>query len=209
MHINKINQKRYIGLTSQTPEQRWRKGEGYKGSTHFYNAIKKYGWDEFDHKILATELTKEEACKLEIELIEMYRTTDEKYGYNLKSGGLAGSHHEETRKKLHDMFVGRIFSEETKQKIRESCKGKAHRPPAKETIEKIRNSKIGHAVSEETKEKLRKAFGKAIICVETQEVFPSITEAAEKINKNKTTISAVLRGRNKTAGGLHWQYQTQ
>ena len=39
-HISPSN-KRYIGITCQTPEQRWRNGEGYKGSTAFYNAIKK------------------------------------------------------------------------------------------------------------------------------------------------------------------------
>lgn len=209
MHTNKINQKRYIGLTGQAPEQRWRKGEGYKGSTHFYNAIKKYGWDKFEHKILASELTKEEACRLEIKLIEKYQTTNEMYGYNLKSGGQAGKHHEETKQKLHDMFTGRVFSEQTKQKMRESCKKREHHPHSKETIEKIRQSKIGHEVREETRKKLRDVFGKSVVCVETREVFPSITEAANKINKNKTTISAVLHGRNKTAGGYHWKYLTQ
>ena len=48
MHINKINNKKYIGITSKKPEKRWRKdGEGYKTSPHFYNSIKKYGWDNF------------------------------------------------------------------------------------------------------------------------------------------------------------------
>lgn len=38
-HRNKINGKVYIGITMQTPEQRWRHGEGYKSSPHFYAAI--------------------------------------------------------------------------------------------------------------------------------------------------------------------------
>ena len=39
-HINKINNKIYIGVTKQKPEQRWAHGEGYKNNTHFYSAIK-------------------------------------------------------------------------------------------------------------------------------------------------------------------------
>lgn len=209
MHINKINKKRYIGLTSQAPEQRWKKGEGYKGCPHFYYAIKKYGWGGFEHRIVASDLTKEEACNMEISLIKEYKTTDEAYGYNLDSGGQAGKHSEETKQKLHDMFTGKIVSEETKRKIKESCKHRSRRSHTKETIEKIRQAKVGHGVTQETREKLRNAFGKAVVCIETGEVFSSITAAAKSIGKDKTTISAVLHGRNQTAGGFHWEYQTQ
>ena len=47
-HKNKINGKVYIGITMQDPERRWRHGEGYKSSPHFYAAIQKYGWDNFE-----------------------------------------------------------------------------------------------------------------------------------------------------------------
>lgn len=209
MHVNKSNEKKYIGLTSQPPEQRWRKGEGYKGCSHFYKAIKKYGWDGFEHRIVAEALTKEEACKMEISLIEKYKTTNETYGYNLESGGQAGKHNDKTKQKLHDIFVGRVFTDETKQKMKEACKNRVRRSHSKETIEKMRQAKIGHEVTEETRAKLRNVFGKPVVCVEIQEVFPSIVKAAEKIGKNKTTISAVLHGRNQTAGGYHWKYLTQ
>ena len=87
VHINKINEKKYIGITSQEPKVRWANGSGYKGCTAFYNAIQKYGWDEFDHKILFKDLTLDEACEKEIELIEKYQTTNKKYGYNISKGG--------------------------------------------------------------------------------------------------------------------------
>ena len=67
MHKNKINGKVYIGITYQNVKYRWRKnGEGYK-KQKFYNAIKKYGWDNFEHIILFENLTFEEACLKEQE----------------------------------------------------------------------------------------------------------------------------------------------
>ena len=45
--------KSYIGQTSRDPEKRARRGEGYKDSPKFYNAIKKYGFDSFQFEILS------------------------------------------------------------------------------------------------------------------------------------------------------------
>lgn len=89
-HISPSN-KKYIGITCQTPEQRWRNGNGYKQSTAFYNAIQKYGWENFQHNILFENLTAEEAIEKEKELIQKYKTFDKNYGYNILSGGELGS----------------------------------------------------------------------------------------------------------------------
>ena len=44
IHNNKINHKKYIGITKQKPEYRWGyNGCNYKESPHFWNAIQKYG----------------------------------------------------------------------------------------------------------------------------------------------------------------------
>lgn len=49
---------------------------------------------------------------------------------------------------------------------------------------------------------------KKVICVETQEIFNSIKEAAQKYGINPSAISGVCRCRPKynTAGGLTWRY---
>lgn len=82
------NGKVYIGITNQKPSRRWGKnGQGYKENDYFYRAIKKHGWNNFRHIIIADGLTEEEACELEIKLIEKYNSTDRSCGYNRHFGG--------------------------------------------------------------------------------------------------------------------------
>lgn len=96
------NKKVYIGITCQKPNERWRNGKGYKKSQiKIRNAIKKYGWENIEHKILYIGLSKEEAEQKEIELIGFY-----------------GKHHsEETKKNLSELAKKRKHAKETKNKI--------------------------------------------------------------------------------------------
>lgn len=89
MHTNIQNQKKYIGQTvfGNDIGKRWRNGEGYKGCTAFYRAIQKYGWNGFEHEIIASNLTQDEANHFEELLIQLLDTTNPKFGYNLKTGG--------------------------------------------------------------------------------------------------------------------------
>lgn len=145
MHRNKINDKKYIGITSQRPENRWGKGNGYYRNKHFYNSIQKYGWDNFDHIIIAQELSKEEAVKMEKELILKYETTNRDKGYNIGLGGEGvESLSEETKEKIRQSHLGTKLSEETKRKISESRKGE-------------KNWRYGVKLSEKHKEILLKA----------------------------------------------------
>ena len=205
VHTNKINGKKYVGLTSQDPERRWKHGYGYKGSTYFYNAIQKYGWDSFTHEIIADNLSKKEAQDMESKLIVEYKTQNENFGYNLESGGSAPQHSDATIEKLRLLNKSRIVSEETKKKMREADKLRPIHKHTEEAKLKISAAKIGHKVSDETKEKLRKAFSQKVICVEMNKIFNSMKEAAEYFDLSKCTISAVIKGRNKTAGGYHWK----
>ena len=51
-----------------------------------------------------------------------------------------------------------------------------------------------------------KTTAKSIRCVETQEVFKSLREAAEFFGIHSSGIGHALNGRNKTAGGCHWEF---
>lgn len=138
-HTNKLNGKCYIGITSKKPEVRWAKGVGYQQNRHFWNAIQKYGWGGFDHEILVTGLSREEACALEIELIAQHGSF-EPGGYNQTIGG-EGSN-------------GWKMSDEQKAKISVRNKGKK-RPP--EIGEMIRRRSLGAKASAETRAKMSKA----------------------------------------------------
>ena len=180
VHINKVNGKRYYGITCQKVNRRWRNGKRYSYNQHFWNAINKYGWDNFEHIVIARGLTEEEAKWLEIELIREWDTTNKDKGYNISLGGDGGSGHEvtkETRKKISESLKGRTFSEEHRKNISKAGKGK-------------------HKGKNTTK----------IYCVELDMYFNSVTEAGDYVDCNDSNISSVLTGNNKTAGGYHWLY---
>lgn len=100
VHRNKVNNKVYVGITSQNAKRRWINGKGYKKQPKFYNAIEKYGWDNFEHTIVAEGLTRYQACKLEQQLINELHSIDDKYGYNIGLGGEGPeSVSDETKKK--------------------------------------------------------------------------------------------------------------
>lgn len=191
MHINKESRKVYIGITCQKPEVRWRvDGSGYVGSTYFWSAIQKYGWENFEHKIVLNGLSRDEACTKEIELIELYDSTNPMKGYNLSKGGDLGGYgievSEETRRKISDANKGRTISEETRQKISQSEKGKFVSDETRQKLSDALKGKYvgensplyGVPLSEEHKQKNREAH---------------IGKCASKETKQKMSLSHKAR----------------
>ena len=81
------NGKSYIGMTCSSIKRRAQNGKGYLTQRVFYNAIKKYGWDNIKHEVLEEKLSHKEACEKEKYYISKYKTTDRRCGYNITSGG--------------------------------------------------------------------------------------------------------------------------
>lgn len=101
---------------------RWKNGKGYLSLTngeyrqpHFAKAILKYGWDNFDHEVVASHLTKEEANTFEVLLINKLHTTDKECGYNICSGG-----------NLSDNQRGKKFTAEHKKKLSDAKNKSKH-----------------------------------------------------------------------------------
>jgi group I intron endonuclease len=88
---NKINRKKYIGMTARTLEERWsshlsaaRNGSPYR----FHSAIRKYGEDAFDAEVLFYDLDIDSCRTIEEQTIQEYNTMID--GYNAKPGGCGG-----------------------------------------------------------------------------------------------------------------------
>lgn len=233
-HINKINNKSYIGITCKDVNIRWRKyGQGYKNNFHFWNAIQKYGWDNFEHIVLFTDLTRDEACKREILLIAIFNTQNQDLGYNVSKGG-------------DSSFAGITLSEEHRRKISEAKKGKPGPKHTQESKMKMSQSKLGplnpnynkHIIwSDRTKKKLsiskmgdlNPMFGKygkdnpksIPICQCDMEwrviaIFWSTHEAERITGVRAGNISSVCTQAptsngyvRHTAGGYRWRYATE
>lgn len=220
-HITPSN-KRYIGITKQTPEKRWKNGSGYKLCTAFNRAIQKYGWDNITHNIIASRLTKDEACKLEQYYIALYDTANPLHGYNLTSGGESYTPNDEWRNraseshlkyyqnnpdakaKISERQIGKIATESTRIKMSEARKRYIEAHP--EAREKCGATFRGKKRSKENCEKLKVANQKKVMCVETGVIFHSIQDAATFANVCRTSVSNYLTGRSKTCGGYHFEY---
>lgn len=125
----------YIGITKRDdPKKRWKYGHGYVHNKYFYNAILKYGWNNIEHQILASDLSLEEAAKLEKELILLY--IKQGISYNIAEGGQDGNTMKRTEEekqylseyfkeyfKTHEhAFKGKHHSEESRKKMSDASK---------------------------------------------------------------------------------------
>jgi len=129
--------KKYVGMTSQKPERRWKGwNHGYYSQVLMVNAIKESGWDNIKHEILRVCDTKEEAADCERDYILMYRTNQREHGYNVQPGGYHPKGYkisEEALKKVRESgchsgtnnsMYGKHLSPEHKAKLSASHKGK-------------------------------------------------------------------------------------
>ena len=170
------NGKKYVGLTSQSVEQRWgvdgRRYQNNKGNNHFYRAIQKYGWDNIKHKVFEVD-TESEMYYLEKYLIAYYQSNNPKYGYNKSTGGehQSGWHH----------------TDEMKVQISKSCTGWYHTDETRLRISMMKvgkpSWKKGTKISDDTKNKIRVSHYKQVMVDDI--IFPSIEEAYKYVGGSR------------------------
>lgn len=186
VHQNKINGKRYIGITNNTSKRWYGKGKKYENCPRFNSAIKKYGWDNFYHVVIVKGLSLDEANVLEQYFIHEYRTCEKEYGYNMARGGhfvptMLGKHHsEETRRKMRESALGRIVSDDQKQK---------HSKWMSANMVGSRNPK-----------------SRAVRCINTGEVFETQRSASKAKGVLQSKISMCCQGKASHTHGLMWEY---
>lgn len=186
--------KMYVGQTGKKPEYRWNNGKGYLQKkngkyrqTAFANAIIKYGWDNIEHEIVASNLTKKEADNFEKLLIEKLKTMDSMFGYNLKEGGHQGHLSEETKKRISETLKGNVISEDVRKKISDKLKGK------RMGIDNVSSKKV---VQYDMQGNLIK-------------IWDSISDASRALKIDKSNIAKCCYDYNdvwKTAGGFIWKF---
>lgn len=148
--------KAYIGITKKSMQERSGvEGIHYKKNAHFYSAIKKYGWNNFKHEILCENLTKEEASDKEKYYIDLYNTSDSRFGYNNTTGGETNySCTEEVRNKIADKTRMQWKDKEIREKMIKGLK-MSHLGKYTEAQREANNKRRGTHLSEEQKQKLR------------------------------------------------------
>ncbi len=114
--------------------------------------------------------------------------------------------------------MGKTFSVETRKKISDTLMGnvpwnKGVSMWSEEQKKEMSDNKMGTKASAETKRKMSLSHraklhpnSRAVICVETGEVFQTVRAAAAQTKVVRTSITGCCAGRSKTCGGYHWQY---
>lgn len=211
------NSKKYVGITCQKKNRRWRFGKGYSFNIRMTNAIKKYGWENIAHNVLYSNLTQEEAEEIERRLIKEQDLTDPDKGYNYSIGGIHPRHTEATKKKIGERSLGRKHSEEFKKWISERNSGANNymygKHHSEETKRKISETKKAHPTPSPNKGKYGKEnpSSKRVACINPQTrkityIYDSISEAAIKTSRSYSCIEAALHKRQKTCAGYEWIY---
>jgi len=219
MHKNKINGKVYIGITKRKPQYRWNNGKGY-GNQYFKRAIQKYGFNNFEHLILYENFTQKEAEQKEIELIAYYKSNEKDFGYNISKGGMVNngvSCKEETKQKISQAnkgikngMYGKHHTKKIKAKISKASKKMWKNEDHKEKMSNrmkgnLYRFKKGNIPWNKNKKGIMIPWNKKkVICLDTNEMFDSITEA-EKV-KSVNNISYCCNGKRKSTKGLHFKF---
>lgn len=216
---NKLNGKRYVGQTVRPLAERWRDHCRVKDDNYFHRAIHKYGAENFDVQVIDTAKSVEELDVKEMHWIETLGTLFPS-GYNLREGGNVSGR-------------GRIGILNRKSRLIYQFRldGSMVNGYYGTHDAHVRTGLSAHAISQALRrgnlcggcvwvlatefdpQKLVKKIDsyhgnrwRKVVCVETGEVFRSMSEAAQKYDTAPSSISACCAGRLKTTAKLHWKY---
>lgn len=205
-YTNQINGKMYVGRTSRTLTQRAGKnGAAYITCGRFWNAICKYGWENFKPEILAEHLSFEKSVELEKYYIDLYQSNNPEHGYNILAQEPGnGCLTEEVKQKISKSHIGLkpgmhkrekrktkyVRTEEHIRHLAESLKG---------NIPWNKGLKTG-PLSKETKKKMsqirknnKNSIHVAVRNITTGEIFRSGAEAGRSIGCTSEAIFAAIK----------------
>lgn len=214
-HVNLFNNKRYIGITPQIPEVRWQRGNGYRENTIFFRAIKKYGWDNFEHNILYEGLSNREALEIESTLIKKYKSLG--VSYNISDGyeelGISkripiivydtGGNYVGAYISIHKASIELGIPETN---ITMALSNKYNITQAKGYV----FLKEGDNILDKVNKRHSSARRSVIQLTKNGQIlaeFNSVSDAANSLGCGTGSISNCLKGRYNTAAGYKWRYK--
>jgi group I intron endonuclease len=194
---NLINNKMYIGLTTEPISVRWSGHKAYsktENNIYLYNSMNKYGIENFKIETLVTGVkSMSKLYELEKLYIKKYDTFNTGYNLTLGGEGTVGYRHtEDTKKKLSKAKIGRKLSPE-------------HRKISLKTLELGSKPGKDHPSS----------IGVYQICKRTGGVIryhESINLAEQELSgtgKGSGSICKVVNGKRKSAYGYYWKTKEQ
>ena len=168
----------------------------------FLEQLKKYGWRNIAHEIVAENLFYKQAIEIEINLIEKYKSYERDFGYNITKGG--------------DGHSGFKASKETKDKMsknREGVKAYAYGNfPSDKTKQKMSKSGKNKVFKNETRDKMSIEKNKPVFQYDRDgnfiNTYNSASEASNVLKINIGNLCACCRNVVKIAGGYHWSYES-
>lgn len=221
-----VNYKRRWGYNGEHYKNKKADGSYIQGA--FARAIDKYGWGNFEHKIILENISKSEADYAEKYLIKWYKLHN--LSYNITEGGegtcgphpplsaerkekllvflhtnppMKGRHHtEEAKRKISKAFKGRKLSEERRRQMSEISRGRKHSDESKIKMSEYRKAHPETWIGGWNKIEVYQydLEGNYIAS------YPSAVEAASALNKSISgDISSCIQGHKLSAGGYLWK----
>ena len=208
---NKINGKVYVGQTKHSLVQRFyshTRPESY--CTKLKNAIKKYGKENFIIEQIDHSHDRHEADSKEIFWIKKYKSTNDKYGYNILNGGHKPS--SKQKKKVLCIELNKFFESASDaadffnckkvETIARVCRGE--RPTFKGNHFAYLDSK-GNPMMDKIDINSKKRYKKTV-CLETGVIFEDSKKASDLLGVSRNAVSMCCRGLTKTIKGYHFRY---
>ena len=181
---NKINNKIYIGKTTQELIKRWKEHiremnrylkNGLKYNTRLYPSMVKYGIENFEITLIEDNLDEIDLDDREIYWISYFNSLDPNIGYNISLGGSGGP-----------LFKGHKHSEETKKLMFQNNFWKGKKQDKDFVVKRTQNSRGWKKVQN----------------LETGEVFINKTQAKTIYG---TSVDDAIRN-HRRAGGYHFVF---
>jgi group I intron endonuclease len=178
----------YIGQTRRKLHQRIHSHTTQRSPNKFGVALIESSEKDWEWSVLSNAETVEEAQELECFYIAKYKAMT--LGYNSPIG--VAKYADESRKRMSESRKGRkpwnaggkgVYSQETLLKMSMAKLGRKTNFTKEQIQKRVAASKM--------------SCSKAIVNLETNETYPSVTQAAETLGVAKSTLTRILSGKRK------------